>query len=87
MSSPLIHDCQNYVVMEPSKSEKFLTSDETLRWLKKWLDQMKELPKDLQNQPSNESAAQRLLDTACNLEIAPGFTLQWFAVRLDRPNE
>ena len=84
MSSPLIRDCQNYVVLEPRKSERFLTSEETLQWLKKWLDHMEVLPKDLQNEPSNESAAKRLLDTACNLEIEPGFTLQWFAIRLDR---
>ena len=84
MSSPLIRDCENYVVMEPCKNEEFLTSEETLVWLANWLNQMKELPQDLKNQPSLESAAQRLLDTACNLEIEPGFTLQWFAIRLDK---
>ena len=87
MSSPLIRDCQNYVVLEPCKSEKFLTAEETLKWLENWLNQMPELPKDLQDQSSNESAAQRLLDTACNLEIEPGFILQWFAVRLEKTNE
>ena len=87
MSSPLIRDSQHYVVMEPSKSEQFLTAEETLKWLEKWLNQMQELPQDLQNQSSIEAAATRLLDTACNLEIEPGFTLQWFAVRLDKPTE
>ena len=85
MSSPLIRNCENYVVLEPCKSEKFLTSEQTLKWLEQWLNKMEELPKDLESQPSKESAAKRLLDTACNLEIEPGFTLQWFAIRLD-PN-
>ena len=85
MSSPLIRDCNNYVILEPSKSEEFLSSEETLKWLEKWLRSMKEIPEDLKQQPSIEAAAKRLLDTACNLEIEPGFTLQWFAVRLD-PN-
>ena len=85
MSSPLIRDCQNFVILEPYKSEKFLSSEETLKWLEKWLSQMNEIPEDLQNQPSIKAAAKRLLDTACNLEIEPGFTLQWFAIRLD-PN-
>ena len=87
MSSSRIHDCQHYVVMEPLQNEKFLTAEETLQWLEKWLNQMHELPQDLRNQSSKESAAKRLLDTACNLEIEPGFTLQWFAVRLDRTND
>ncbi len=84
MSSPLIRDCQNFVILEPYKNEKFLSSEETLKWLEKWLGQMNEIPEDLQNQPSIKDAAKRLLDTACNLEIEPGFTLQWFAIRLDR---
>ncbi len=86
MSSPLIRDCEHYLVMEPSENERFLTANETLKWLENWLDHMKELPKDLQSQYSTKSAAKRLLDTACTLEIEPGFTLQWFAVRLDNHN-
>ena len=34
---------------------------------------------------SLEAAAQHLLDTACDLEIKQGFSVQWFAVRLDPP--
>ena len=86
MSNPLIRDCENYVVMEPCKKEQFLTSEETLTWLENWLNKMEKLPLDLQNQSSSKSAAQRLLDTSCNLEIKPGFTLEWFAVRLTPPD-
>ena len=52
-------------------------------WLARKLDA---LPADLADQPDLKAAAQRLLDTACDLEISPGVTVQWFAVRLERPN-
>jgi len=83
MSHPLIRECNNYIVMEPGKPEKFLTASQTLEWLESWLNKLEALPKDLQTQPSNKAAAKRLLDTACDLIIKPGFILQWFAVRLD----
>ena len=82
MSNPRIRDCDNYVVMEPGKEEKFLTAQETLDWLAKWLGTMDKLPQDLENQPSLKACARRLLDTSCDLEIKTGFKLQWFAVRL-----
>ena len=40
----------------------------------------------LENQSSTKSASSRLLDVACNLEIKPGFTIQWFAIRLNQPD-
>ena len=85
MSDPLIRACDNYVVMEPGKPEHFLNSQETKIWLMSWLEKLDKLPQDLQEQPSISAAAKRLLDTACDLEIKPGFKLQWFAVRLDPP--
>ena len=85
MSDPLIRACEDYVVLEPGKPEKFLTLEETKSWLISWLNHAETLPQDLQNQPSIAAAANRLIDTACDLEIKPGFTLQWFAVRLDPP--
>ena len=69
MSSPLIRDCENYVVLEPCKAEEFLTAAETLQWLEDWLNRMEELPEDIKNQTSNRESAQRLLDTSCDLEI------------------
>ncbi len=83
MSNPLIHSCENYVVLEPGQNEHLLSKSETLTWLESWLKKLDLLPEDLHNQPSLAKAAERLLDTACDLEIKPGFKLQWFAVRLD----
>ncbi len=85
MSDPLIHACDNYVVLEPGYSEKILSAKETLLWIEGWLEKLEDLPEDLQTQTTLAAAAQRLLDTACALEVSPGVTLQWFAVRLDPP--
>ena len=86
MSHPIIRECENYLVLEPSKSERFLTKEETLQWLETWLNKMEELPRDWENQSGTKSASHRLLDTSCNLEIKPGFTIQWFAVRINPPD-
>ena len=87
MSDPLIHECDNYVVLEPGVSEKILNEEETKIWLANWLKTFEELPIDLKNQKSIKEAAQYLLNTACNLEIKPGLTIQWFAVRLEPPKK
>ena len=85
MSDPLIRACDDYVVMEPGKSEIIMNEKETILWLQNWLETLEELPQDLQDQPSTNAAAKRLLDTACDLEIQPGWNLKWFAIRLEPP--
>ena len=75
----------NYVVLVPGESEQFLDRDQTLLWLQSWLNTLDELPSDLACKSSTEEAALHLLDTACDLEIKPGFTIQWYAVRLEPP--
>ncbi len=87
MSDPLIYDCDNYVVLEPGKNESILSAIETIMWLENWLNQLEEVPEDLKRYKSIRSAAQHLLDTACSLVVEPGFTIQWFAVRLDPENK
>jgi hypothetical protein len=83
MSDPLIRACDDYVVLEPGKPEQLLDVPNTLAWLSRWLQTMDQLPADLAGLSSVEVAAQRLLDTACDLELSPGVTIQWFAVRLE----
>ena len=86
MSDPLIRACDDYVVLEPGKPEQLLDVPNTLAWLSRWLQTMDQLPVDLAGLSSVEVAAQRLLDTACDLELSPGVTIQWFAVRLEPPS-
>jgi len=87
MSNPLIREMDNYIVLVPGQSEQLLDREETLLWLHSWLNNFDELPLDLACKSSLEEAAQHLLDTACDLEIKPGFTVQWYAVRLDPPGQ
>ena len=74
------------MVLEPGEPQQLLSSADTLTWLSGLLRKLDALPADLADQPDLTAAAQRLLDTACDLEISPGVTVQWFAVRLERPN-
>jgi len=76
----------NYVVLVPGESEKFLDKEKTLSWLQDWLNKFDSLPIDLACKSSIKEAALYLLDTACDLEIKPGFTIQWYAVRLESPD-
>ena len=86
MSDPLIRSCDYYVILEPGKVEEILSAEDTLKWLEHWLEKLETLPKDLQEQTSIKECAQRLIDTACDLQISPNINLQWFAVRLEAPN-
>ena len=82
----MIRAIDDYVVLEPGKPEQLLNVANTLAWLSRWLQTMDQLPADLADQASVEAAAQRLLDTACDLELSPGVSIQWFAVRLEPPS-
>lgn len=82
----MIRACDDYVVLEPGKPEQLLDVPNTLAWLSRWLQTMDRLPEDLADLSSVEAAAQRLLDTACDLELSPGVSIQWFAVRLEPPS-
>ena len=85
MSDPLIRECSDYVILEPGKGEQLLSEKETLLWLSRCLSQLDKLPADLSEYPDIMTAARRLLDTACDLELGQGVTVQWFAIRLEPP--
>jgi hypothetical protein len=85
MSDPLIRALDHYVVLEPGGGERIFTAAETLAWLAGHLEALAYLPDDLKALPGAEARAERLLETACELELAPGLAVQWFAVRLEPP--
>jgi hypothetical protein len=85
MSDPLIRELDHYVVLEPGRCEQILTAAETLAWLVVHLECLGEPPADLASLASAELRAERLLATACALELTPGLEIQWFAVRLEPP--
>lgn len=85
MSDPLLREMEHYVVLEPDGEEAILSAEETRRWLAGHLASLSTLPADLAHLKTADAQAVRLLETACELPLAPGVAIQWFAVRLDRP--
>ncbi|MFM7641820.1 MAG: chlororespiratory reduction protein 7 [Cyanobium sp.] len=85
MSDPLIREMDHYVVLEPGGEEAILSAEDTRLWLARHLSSLTTTPADLVHLSSVEAQVERLLETACELDLAPGVTIQWFAVRLDRP--
>jgi hypothetical protein len=85
MIDPLLREMDHYVVLEPAGEEVILTAAETRGWLARHLSTLAPSPTDLAHLPDLEAQVERLLDTACELEVAPGLAIRWFAVRLDRP--
>ncbi len=85
LSDPLLRELDHYVVLEPGLGERILTAAETLRWLASHVEALGDPPADLADLADPDARASRLIDTACELELAPGCTIQWFAVRLEPP--
>jgi len=85
MPDSLMYDQEIFVLLEADQPEQFLTVAELLEKLKTVLGQRQDnLPQDLQQLPSVDAQAQRLLDTACELDVGPGQFLQWYATRLEK---
>ena len=83
MSNPLIRSIEHFVILEPEKKEKIVTKQEAIEWLKKWLLKVV-FPTINQNIDfEKEGNIEDFLENTCELEIKPGFTVQWFAVRID----
>ena len=85
MSDPLLREMDHYVVLEPGGEEAILSADDTRTWLARHLVSCEIPPADLGHLGSVEAQVERLLDTACELELTPGVAIQWFAIRLERP--
>ena len=85
MSDSLIREIDHYVLLEPGGAERILTAADTLSWLQGHLETLSAFPSDLAQLADSHAMALRLLDTACELELSPGMTIQWFAVRLEPP--
>ena len=83
MSDPLIRALDHYVVLDPQRGEQIRSAAETRSWLAQQLQRLPELPADLAAQGDQSQQVEWLLDTACALELEPGLTVQWFAVRLE----
>ncbi len=89
MADSMMYDEEMFVFLTPDASETFLTPSELIDKLKEVLtDYTKatsgKLPHELQKLSSVDAQAQYLLETHCEFETAPGETVQWYAVRLEK---
>jgi hypothetical protein len=85
MSDSLMFNNDAYVMLETDRPEQILTPAEMFDKLKeiviKFAD---ELPGDVLRIENIDDRVQYLLDSSCELNLAPGEYLQWYAVRLEK---
>ena len=85
MPDSLMYEQEMFVLLQPDQPEQFLTAAELLEKLQLILAQRQDnLPPDLQQLASIEAQAQRLVDTACELDVGPGQFFQWYVTRLEK---
>lgn len=74
-----------YVLLMPGAAEDFLTRAELTAFLGALLREYPQaVDADLQRFDDVGDRVARLIQTTCELEIAPGQTVQWYAVRLSK---
>jgi Protein CHLORORESPIRATORY REDUCTION 7 len=85
MSDSLMFNNDAYVVLETNLPEQLLTPAEMFDKLTEIVVKFdRELPADVLRITGVEQRVQYLLDTSCELDLAPGEYLQWYAVRLEK---
>jgi hypothetical protein len=85
MSDSLMFNNDAYVVLETDRLEQILTPAEMTDKLKEIVLQFPdELPIDVQAIIGVDARVKYLLDTSCELDLAPGQYLQWYVVRLEK---
>ena len=85
MQNSLMFNNDAYVLLETDRPEELLTPVEMFAKLKdiviKFAD---DLPIDVRQISGVDRQVQYLLDTSCELDLAPGEYLQWYVVRLEK---
>lgn len=85
MSSASMYDEEHFVVLETNQPEEILTAAELSKKLRSILTARQDnLSSDLQQAGTIDEQIRYLLDTTCELDMAPGEYLQWYAVRLEK---
>jgi hypothetical protein len=85
MADPLMYQEEMFVLLAPGQEEEILSADELLARLEAVLTNYEgDLPRDVAKRDTTAAQAQYLRDTACEFDLEPGRTLQWYAIRLEK---
>ncbi len=85
MSSTSMYSEDHFVLLMPGEAERILSASELTEQLKVWVVQYAdELPLDVASQQGAEAQAVALREGSCELELEPGRTAQWYAIRLEK---
>jgi hypothetical protein len=85
MQNSLMFNNDAYVVLETDKPEELLSPAEMFVKLKEIVVKFADdLPIDVRQISGVDRQVQYLLDTSCELDLAPGEYLQWYVVRLEQ---
>lgn len=75
----------HYVLLMPGAAEEFLTASELSEFLQRLLEEYPDaVDADIKQFDTIADRANRLIETTCELAIAPGQTVEWYAVRLTK---
>ena len=75
----------HYVLLMPGAAEEFVTAEELLEFLQRLLVEYPDaVDADIKQYDALKDRARRLIETTCELPIAPGQTVEWYAVRLKK---
>jgi hypothetical protein len=81
----LMYEEDHFVLLMPGAEEEILTADELHQRLAAILgDRQQDLPRDLAKWPTVAEQTRYLIETACDFELQPGQSMQWFAIRLEK---
>lgn len=84
-NSSLMYDEEYFVLLMPGAEEEILTAAELRQRIQQVLsDRQDALPRDLAKRSTIEEQTTYLINTACDFELEPGQTMQWFAIRLEK---
>lgn len=85
MADSMMYSEEMFVFLTPDAVETFMTPPELLEKLKAVLAAHEgDVPRELQKMTSAEAQAKYLMETHCEFETAPGESVQWYAVRLEK---
>lgn len=85
MSAATLYDEEHFVVLETNQPEVILTAAELSEKLRSLLAaRQADLPADVKQAGEIDDQVRYLIDTTCELAMAPGEYLQWYAIRLEK---